>query len=240
MRFIIALIIVLAIAIPSFIGFGANLSKSYTVSADAVYDRPVEMVWQVMTDYAAMPHWSKHIKKTEKLADIDGKPVWHIEFDDGHYMNLHIQETIQHQHHKTAIIKSDLPYMGTLLTEITQINDTKTAVKITEEVGMKGILSRLFMHYFQDQDDLIRGILQDTGEELARRPQTKPAATISSPNITTAPSTIKAATPAAAAASTAPTTSPSISPTPTATSTNISPAAAPSSATQSETKAPQP
>ena len=175
MRFIIMLIILLAIAIPSFIGFGSNLSKTYTVSADAVYERPVDMVWQVMTDYATMPTWSKHIKKTQKLANIAGKPVWHIEFDDGHYMDLRVENALQHQHHRTSIVKSDLPYIGTLLTEFTQINDTKTAVKITEEVGMKGIFSRLFMHYFQDQDDLIRNILQDTGEELARRPMPKPA-----------------------------------------------------------------
>jgi uncharacterized protein YndB with AHSA1/START domain len=175
MRYIIPLFLILAVALSGFLGFGSHLSKNYVVTEDAVYERPVEMVWQVMTDYASMPSWSKQIKSTKKLSNSAGKTVWNVEFVDGHYMHLRIDESVPLHLYKASIVESDLPYVGVLTMEMTQINEKKTAVKMTEEGGMRGVFSRLFMHYAQEQGDVIRATLKETGEELARRPLPKAA-----------------------------------------------------------------
>lgn len=187
MRFIILLCILLAITISGFVGFGSHLAKNQVVSVDAVYDRPVHMVWQLMTDYAAMPSWSKTIEKAEKLPDTKGKPTWHLVYKDGHFADIFIDEVVENQQFKTTLVDSDLPYSGSVLTEMTQINETKTEVKITADLTIKGVFKRLFMHYFQKNDEHVNLIVQETGEELAKRPIVMPAVTKTVPVLVTTP-----------------------------------------------------
>ncbi len=160
----------LAIAAVGFIGFSANLSKNHHVEAEAVYDRPVTMVWQVLTDYATMPTWSATVAKTASLGIKDGKPAWHIELKDGHFMDISIDESIPNKHFKTTILDTDTPYEGSWIIDLEALSENKTVAKLSEDGKIKSPIWRFIMHYFIGQDTLIKTTLAQAGEELARRP----------------------------------------------------------------------
>jgi uncharacterized protein YndB with AHSA1/START domain len=186
---IIILSVFLAIATVGFIGFSANLSKNYHVEAEAVYDRPSAMVWDVMTNYETMPTWSPTIAKTESLGMKDGKPAWHLELKDGHFMDVRVEESIKEKLFKSTIIDTNTPYEGTWIIAIEAISDKKTAVKLTEEGKIKSPFWRFIIHYFVGQDAMIKQTLTSTGEELAKRPvvAVQPAASITAPTVPQAP-----------------------------------------------------
>ena len=160
----------LTIAAIGFIGFTANLSKNHHVETDAVFERPVAMVWDVMTNYTTMPSWSPTIAKAESLGIKDGKPAWHLELKDGHFMDVSIEESIPNKHFKSTIIDTNTPYAGSWIIDFEAIDANKTAVKLAEDGKIKSPFWRFVVHYFIGQDAIIKQTLVQTGEELAKRP----------------------------------------------------------------------
>lgn len=189
MRALITIVsVVLIFAIVGFLGFTANLSKNHHVEAEAVYDRPADMVWQVMTDYASMPTWSPTISKAESLGVKDGKPAWHLEMKDGHFIDVSIDESAPHKLFRTTVLDTDTPYSGSWTLSLSAAGN-KTAVKLTQEGTIKSPFWRFVTHYITGEDTAIKQTLAQTGEELAKRPLPAAPAATAPTNPTTAPAT---------------------------------------------------
>jgi len=55
---------------------GALLPHEHRVASRAVYAQPPDSVWTAVSDFARLPSWRPDVKRTERLADRDGHPVW--------------------------------------------------------------------------------------------------------------------------------------------------------------------
>ena len=55
---------------------GLFLGAEQRVSSEALFQRPPETVWRVLTDLAGMPLWRSDLSALERLPDLEGRPVW--------------------------------------------------------------------------------------------------------------------------------------------------------------------
>lgn len=55
---------------------GLFLPANHVVGRSLRLQQPVDVVWGVITDFAATPTWHAHVKKAARLPDQDGREVW--------------------------------------------------------------------------------------------------------------------------------------------------------------------
>lgn len=64
----------LALATANLVGF--FLPREHTVASQAFYPQPPDSVWSAISDFANEAGWRPDLKRTERLEDRDGHPVW--------------------------------------------------------------------------------------------------------------------------------------------------------------------
>jgi len=55
---------------------GAFLPHEHRVASRAVYAQPPDSIWAAVSDFQAAASWRPDVKRTERLPDRNGHPVW--------------------------------------------------------------------------------------------------------------------------------------------------------------------
>jgi hypothetical protein len=99
---------------------GYLLPKEHTVTREARFHQPPEVIWKTITDIDAMPAWRQGLKSVKHLPDQNGLPAW-IETLDSGIIPL---ETVASQPPLKLVVRiadPNLPFGGTWTYEITPL-----------------------------------------------------------------------------------------------------------------------
>lgn len=97
---------------------GWLLPKAHTVTREARFKQPPEVIWKTITDIDAMPAWRQGLKSVKRLPDQNGLPAWVETSDSG---TIPYETVLSEQPAKLIVRIADpkLPFGGTWTYEIT-------------------------------------------------------------------------------------------------------------------------
>jgi uncharacterized protein YndB with AHSA1/START domain len=149
------------IAMIAIIGF--LMPKGHTASRSTIINKSPEVLWQVMTDFAAFPQWRADVKNVEVLPDRDGHKVWR---EDGKNGKLTL-ETIEASPPSRLVLRiadPDLPYGGTWTYEL-QSTGTGSRLTITEDGEIYNPIFRFMGRVFISPTASIESYLKALGKK---------------------------------------------------------------------------
>ena len=159
----LAALVVLAIVIGWFLPVG------HTASRTARFQQPPEVVWQAITDYAAIPSWWDWSQKAERLPDREGREVWRETNKFGDAVTMETIESDPPRKLVREIVGEDLPFGGTWTWEIKPVEDGCT-VTITEDGEIYNpffrFMARFVLGYRGTMDTYLTALGKKFGEEV--------------------------------------------------------------------------
>jgi hypothetical protein len=120
MRWILWIFTILAGILILITAIGYLLPKEHTVTREARFRQPPEVIWKAITDIDAMPAWRQGLKSVKRLPDKNGLPAWVETLDSG----IIPLETVASQPPSTLVVRiadPKLPFGGTWTYEITPL-----------------------------------------------------------------------------------------------------------------------
>src|SRR5258708_19699857 len=146
MKWLLWIIIVLAGFLIVITLIGYLLPKEHTVSREAAFHQPPEIVWKTITDIDAMPSWRQGLKSVKHLPDRNGLPAW-VEILDSGIIPL---ETLTSQPPSRLVVRiadPKLPFGGTWTYEITPL-PSGSSLRIREDGEIYNPLFRFLPRFF--------------------------------------------------------------------------------------------
>lgn len=175
MRYLAILFALLALVTFGLYGYGRHLPKEYTADVSAVYQQPIEKVWERISDFEHMPEWFPEVVKVERVADLDGFPVWRLYPKKGDPIDIELIRTEKPRLHISKIVDNDqLPYGGTWVFQLKPVGDVATEIKLTEDGYIKTPLMRVFFMYAVGYDAMIKKHLLELGASFGEKTEVKP------------------------------------------------------------------
>ncbi len=169
MKYIFLLFIIIAILCFGVYGYGTNLPATHKFNKTAIYDKPIELIWQAIADYEIQPQWSENTVSSELLESIDtqhGDDIWRFVYADGNFMDIKITQSQPPFLHISKIINTDYPFTGSWKFELAKIDDNKTKLVLTEEGTVENPLWRLIFKHIIGQEIGAESYLQELGDNL--------------------------------------------------------------------------
>jgi hypothetical protein len=120
MRWILWIFTILAGILILITAIGYLLPKEHTVTREARFRQPPEVIWKTITDMDAMPSWRQGLKSVKRLPDKNGLPAWVETLDSG---NIPLETVASQPPSKLVVRIADpkLPFGGTWTYEITPL-----------------------------------------------------------------------------------------------------------------------
>lgn len=166
MRYLIGFVLILILLVVGLYGYGSNLPRETTTTVSATYNQPIEAVWNRITDYAAIPAWSKDMEKVERLDDLEGFPVWRFHPKKGDTMDIQILRSEKPSLHIAKVVDSDaLPFGGTWIFQLKSSSENVTEVSLTEDGFIKSAIPRAICELL-GKDRMIKAHLADIGKSF--------------------------------------------------------------------------
>ena len=91
---------------------GCFYRRRYSVARSLRSRRPPQEVWQVISDFAAVPTWHPELKTVERLPDRSGHEVWRETDRRGYPVQLETIEALAPLHLVRHISDEDGPFSG--------------------------------------------------------------------------------------------------------------------------------
>jgi len=88
MRWVVIAIFAVVGFIIALLAAGAMLPEKHIVSRSLTVNKPVNEVWQVLTDHAQDPKWRPEVESVTRIADRNGHPVWEEKYKNGDTMRI--------------------------------------------------------------------------------------------------------------------------------------------------------
>jgi len=166
MKWLLWIIIVLAGVLISVSLIGYLLPKEHTVTREAGFHQPPEVVWKTITDIDAMPSWRQGLKSVKHLPDRNGLPAWVETLDSG----IIPLETLTSQPPSRLVVRiadPKLPFGGTWTYEITPLS-SGSSLRIREDGEIYNplfrFLARFFFGYTGTIDAYLKSMAKKFGE----------------------------------------------------------------------------
>src|SRR5262249_46005839 len=93
-------------------GVGMLLPRAYVAAESALYRQPPEVVWAVLSDFAALPTWDPLGQASERQPDRDGHPVWREHTGDG-TVTYEVVQAVPPRRLVLRVLANDAPFRGT-------------------------------------------------------------------------------------------------------------------------------
>jgi uncharacterized protein YndB with AHSA1/START domain len=146
---------------------GYLLPKEHTVTREARFGQPPEVVWKTITDINAMPSWRQGLKSVKHLPDQNGLPAWVETTDSG---TIPLETVASHPPSKLVVRIADpkLPFGGTWTYEITAL-PAGSNLRIREDGEIYNplfrFLARFFFGYTATVDTYLKSMSKKFGEQ---------------------------------------------------------------------------
>jgi uncharacterized protein YndB with AHSA1/START domain len=144
---------------------GAFLPRRHVVSRALLVGRPPAAVWEVLTDYAAVPSWHKDVVAVERLADRDGRPVWRETYKGNYPILVETAEAVPPCRLVRAIADEKGPFRGSWEFDLEPLDDGGCRVTLTERGEIANPFFRFMARLLMDP----AAYLERYQQALARR-----------------------------------------------------------------------
>lgn len=149
---------------------GSFLPMGHVVSRSIRFDRPVEEIWRLVTDYAGQPAWRKELTRVEPVAADASGSTWKEFPRRGTPMTLQTVEA--HAPHRLVrkIADKGLPFGGRWVYELST-EASGCVLKITEEGEVYNPIFRFIGHFFINQAGTLEEFLRQLAKHLGQEPR---------------------------------------------------------------------
>jgi len=175
------IVLFVLVAIVALIGVvmlvGSLLPRGHVASRSGRFRQAPETLWQTLTDFAAMPAWAPEVQKVERVADLNGHPVW-MHTGKQWSAPMEVVELTPPRRFAMRIADPKLPFGGTWTYEIAP-TDGGSTVTITEngEIGSPifRFMARFVFGYTSTMDGYLKALGKKYGENVTPGPGTAAA-----------------------------------------------------------------
>lgn len=163
MRYLIGFVLLVILIVVGLYGYGSNLPYETTTDVTATYQQPIEKVWARITDYSAIPTWSKDMEKVERVEDLEGFPVWRFHPKKGDAMDIQVLRSEKPTLHIGKVVDNEsLPFGGTWIFQIKAVSKNQTEVTLTEDGYIKSTIGRAICQLL-GKDRMVKSHLEEIG-----------------------------------------------------------------------------
>jgi uncharacterized protein YndB with AHSA1/START domain len=143
---------------------GALLPRHHVASRAARLQVAADSLWQALTDFAQLPSWAPEMTRVERVADLNGHPVW-LHTGKRWSAPMEVTEMIPPRRFTLRIADPKLPFGGTWTYELAAA-DGGTTVTITENGEVGNPLMRFLSRVVFGQTSTLDGYLQALGRKF--------------------------------------------------------------------------
>ena len=167
MKWVLWVFVVLAGILMLVALIGWLLPKAHTVTREARFHQPPEMIWKAITDIDAMPTWRQGLKSVKRLPNANGRLAWAETTDSG---TLPYETVVSQPPAKLVARIADpkLPFGGTWTYEITPVAGG-SSLRIREDGEIYNpvfrFLSRFVFGYSGTIDTYLKSLAKKFGEQ---------------------------------------------------------------------------
>ena len=146
---------------------GWLLPKTHSVTREARFHQPQEVIWKTITDIDAMPVWREGLKSVRHLSDRNGLPAWAESSNSG---TIPYETVVSQSPAKLVVRIADpkLPFGGTWTYEVTPLAGG-SILRIREDGEIYNpvfrFLSRFVFGYTGTIDAYLRSMAKKFGEQ---------------------------------------------------------------------------
>jgi hypothetical protein len=148
---------------------GYLLPKEHTVTREARFHQPPEVIWRTITDIDAMPAWRQGLKSVKHLPDQNGLPSWIETLDSG---IIPLEAVTSQPPSKLVVRIADpkLPFGGTWTYEITPL-PSGSSLQIREDGEIYNPVFRFLARFLFGYSGTIETYLKSMATKFAEQPQ---------------------------------------------------------------------
>jgi uncharacterized protein YndB with AHSA1/START domain len=152
---------------------GLVIPRRHIASRTALYDKPPEQVWALLSNFSGYAHWAPEVSSVRRLPDQGGHPVYQFEGKWG--MPLAIEAIDAPHRIVTRIADPSLPFGGTWTWKIAR-EGSGTRVTVTEDGEIKSAPMRTMARFFFGYTSTIDSYLKALGDGLQETVTPEPVA----------------------------------------------------------------
>jgi uncharacterized protein YndB with AHSA1/START domain len=128
---------------------GCFLPSTHIVARTLPTKQTPEVLWQALTDYAAVPSWHPEVQRVERLPDRNGREVWRETYKGNYPLQLETVEAEAPRRLVRAIADEQGPFQGRWEFEISP-QETGSRLRITEVGVIRNPFFRLMAWLFMN------------------------------------------------------------------------------------------
>lgn len=159
---IVAGALVALILLVTVIGF--LLPKGHVASARARYAQKPQAIWDIITNFEALPSWRSDVTSVERAPDSAGHPVW-VEIGKNGRIPLAVEVLEPPRRMVTRIADDSLPFGGTWTFEIAD-SEGGCTLTITENGEVYNPIFRFVSQFFIGHHATLEGYLRSLGTKF--------------------------------------------------------------------------
>ena len=148
---------------------GWLLPKEHTVTREARFHQPPEILWKTITDIVAMPSWREGLKSLKRLPDHNGQPSWSETLDSG-TIPLETESSQPPTKLVTRIADPKLPFGGSWIYEIAPAPDGST-LRITENGEVYNPIFRFLSRFVFGHSATVETYLKSMAKRFGEPPR---------------------------------------------------------------------
>lgn len=148
---------------------GYLLPKEHTVTREARFHQPQEVVWKTITDIDAMPSWRQGLRSVTRLHDKSGLPAW-VEMLDSGIIPLETVASLPPRKLIVRIADPKLPFGGTWTYEIMPLS-SGSSLRIREDGEIYNPVFRVLARFVFGYNATIDAYLKSLAKKFGELPQ---------------------------------------------------------------------
>lgn len=148
---------------------GWLLPKAHSVSREAQFNQPPEVIWKAITDVEAMPTWRQGLKSVKHLPDKNGLPSWVETSASG---TIPFETVVSQPPSKLVVRIADpgLPFGGTWSYQITPVA-SGSSLRIREDGEVYNPVFRFLSRFVFGYSSTMDAYLRSLGRKFAEQPR---------------------------------------------------------------------
>ena len=169
MKWILWVFITLAGVLMLITVIGWLLPKAHSVSREAQFSQPPEVIWKAITDVEAMPTWRQGLKSVKHLPDKNGLPSWVETSASG---TIPFETVVSQPPAKLVVRIADprLPFGGSWSYQITPVAGG-SSLRIREDGEVYNPVFRFLSRFVFGYSSTMDAYLRSLGRKFADQPQ---------------------------------------------------------------------
>jgi uncharacterized protein YndB with AHSA1/START domain len=171
MKILLVVVVAIVVLIGAVLMIGTLLPREHVAARSARFQEPPEVLWGALTNFAAIPTWLPEFQKVERVADLNGHPVW-MHKGKRWSAPMEVVEFSPMRRFAMRIADPRLPFGGTWTYDIAPA-EGGSVVTITERGEIKSALfrfmARFVFGYTSTMDACLKALGRKYGETVTPR-----------------------------------------------------------------------